>query len=146
MYLTLIQKGVSISLSSLSSRVNFVSVSAVAYIFFTYYCGDLTAKMTYKGTPNRMKSLEVNPTSLIDNSSISASLSQDFLDSGYTMRVLKGSAVEGWFREAARGSPMNKIYNEHIKDKPHLLYEDQEDFKTQLKVCVQFAKEKLLQN
>ncbi len=82
----------------------------------------------------------MNPTSLIDNSSISASLSQDFLESGYTMRVLKGSAVEGWFREAARGSPMNKIYSEHIKGKPHLLYEDQEDFKTQLKVCVQFAK------
>ncbi len=57
--MSLIQKGVTVSLDPLAVRITFLSVSMVAFVMYSYYCSDLTAKMTHRPPPVQIRSFQV---------------------------------------------------------------------------------------
>ena len=59
-YSTALQKGTTLSMeSSLALRINFFFVNTLAFVAFSYYCSDLTAKMTHMQPGAQLKNLEV---------------------------------------------------------------------------------------
>ncbi len=61
-FLTLLQRGVDISVAFLSTRIAFLTANLVAFIMFAYYNGDLTAKMTHKPPTVNLRSFQVLPS------------------------------------------------------------------------------------
>ncbi len=58
---------------------------------------------------------------------------KDFLNAGYSMRVLRGSVYVGWFREARPGSAMHEVFLD-MEARPELYYESYADQRQKLPV------------
>ena len=87
--------------SAASSRVFYLTVACLCFVLFNFYVADLTATMTAGREPVSLASF------------------QDVADKGYTLYSIGGSFLEGLFEKAEAGSPMGRVYADHlvIKDK-----------------------------
>ncbi len=118
-FLTLVQRGVDISVNLLSTRVAFLTANMVAFIMFAYYDADLTAKMTHRSPTVNLRSFQVCSFALLYQRSMPRKkifLRQDVLDAEYRVRIIKGSAFVTWFKESPKGSAMHKVYEQMVED------------------------------
>ncbi len=60
--LTVLQRGVNMSLDVLSTRLAFLTASMMAIIIFAYYNADLTAKMTHRAPVVKLRNFQVTRT------------------------------------------------------------------------------------
>ncbi len=105
-FLSLIQRNSNTGehLKLTGAKLLLMTTSAVSYILFTYYGGDLTATMTAGLPMPSIKSL------------------QDILDSDYTFHMQGGTVYEDLFSHAEPDTVMHKLYKSKLETKNNQQY------------------------
>ena len=62
-YLTFLQRGVDDEMEAAAAKTAFLTLSALAFVMFSYYTSDLTAQMTYRPPPVQLHDFQVRSVS-----------------------------------------------------------------------------------
>ena len=97
-FLSLIQRNSNTGdkMGGLSSRILLLTMSALTFVLFTYYGGDLTATMTAGAEQTSLRSF------------------QDILDSEYVLYTREGTAFYDQFQHAELGTVKKKIFDSKL--------------------------------